>query len=134
MPLTRISVSQNVFERCQSDISAILQHCLETHFDVPSGDCFQLFDIHQPQQKVFDVRYPNLRTGRSDDAVLFHIIAGKPRSHAQKRALYQALCQHLQRNTNLSEEDIMVIIQFNQAEDWSFSSGHSWQDEMEATQ
>ncbi|WP_273542446.1 hypothetical protein [Vibrio fluvialis] len=40
MPLTRISVSQNVFERYQSDISAILQHCLETHFDVPSGDCF----------------------------------------------------------------------------------------------
>lgn len=59
MPLTRISVSQNVFERYKRDISAILQHCLETHFDVPSGDCFQLFDIHQPQQKVFDVHYPN---------------------------------------------------------------------------
>lgn len=128
MPLTRISITPVLFETAHQKISAILQQCLETHFAVPSGDCFQIFDVHDPQHIVFDSHYPNLRNQRSESAILFHIFAGKPRSRMQKRALYQALNQHLTRTLPLNEEDIMVIIQFNQAEDWSFACGISASD------
>jgi phenylpyruvate tautomerase PptA (4-oxalocrotonate tautomerase family) len=128
MPLTRISVSNELFKNYQHQISRVLQQCLEIHFDVPSGDCFQMFDVHSPQQKVFNQYYPNLTQGRSELGVLFHIFAGKPRSHEQKRALYKALCEQLEKNTAIRKEDIMVVLQFNEAEDWSFSSGLSWKD------
>ncbi|MCE0495057.1 tautomerase family protein [Vibrio salinus] len=133
MPMTRISIGNELFETHQHQISHILQQCLEAHFDVPDGDCFQIFDIHTPQQKVFNPYYPNLAKSRSESGILFHIFAGKPRDHKQKRALYKALCEQLQENTSINKEDIMIILQFNGAEDWSFSSGQSWKDEMETT-
>ena len=128
MPFTRISMNGELFETHQQEVSVILQQCLEKYFDVPNGDCFQLFDIHSQQQKVFNKYYPNLTDGRSNSGILFHIFAGKPRSQEQKRALYKALCECLVQRTNINKEDIMVIIQFNNAEDWSFSSGLSAND------
>ncbi|SHF90438.1 tautomerase family protein [Vibrio gazogenes] len=125
MPLTRITLTPALFETGHQEISTILQQCLETHFDVPSHDCFQIFDVQAPQHIVFDGYYPNLHKKRSESGILFHIFAGKPRSCEQKRALYQALNQHLTQSLPLNEEDIMVIIQFNHAEDWSFASGIS---------
>jgi phenylpyruvate tautomerase PptA (4-oxalocrotonate tautomerase family) len=125
MPFTRISISRESFSDQRQDISEILQQCLEAHFDVPPGDCFQLFEVYSPQQKVFDSHYPNLSKARSNAGLLFHLFAGKPRSHSQKRALFQALCQTLEHEIDIRPEDVMVIIQFNDAEDWSFSSGLS---------
>ncbi|SIN74648.1 tautomerase family protein [Salinivibrio sp. ES.052] len=103
MPMTRISLGNELFEKYQHQISHILQQCLEAYFDVSNGDCFQIF-------------------------------AGKSRDHEQKRALYKALCEQLQVQTPIGKEDIMIIIQFNSTEDWSFSSGQSWKDEMETIQ
>ncbi|GAA6593973.1 hypothetical protein nublan012_46510 [Klebsiella pneumoniae] len=55
--------------------------------------------------------------------VLFHIFAGKPRSRAQKQGLYRRLCARLDDEMAVSPQDVMVVIQFNQLEDWSFSPG-----------
>ncbi|SAX92594.1 tautomerase [Klebsiella pneumoniae] len=55
--------------------------------------------------------------------VLFHIFAGKPRSRAQKQGLYRRLCARLDDEMAVSPQDVMVVIQFNQLEDWSFSAG-----------
>ncbi|CAG9297405.1 tautomerase family protein [Celerinatantimonas diazotrophica] len=123
MPLTRITLTPALFEIGHQEISTILQQCLETHFDVPSGDCFQIFDVQAPQHIVFDGYYPNLRQKRNESGIFLHIFAGKPRSQAQKRALYQALNKRLTQTLPLDEQDIMVIIQFNQSEDWSFACG-----------
>jgi len=131
MPITRITTGYELFEKYREQISHILQQCLETYFDVPDGDCFQIFDIHTTQQKIFDPYYPNLNKSRSDSGILFHIFAGKLRDHEQKRALYKALCERLQEEIPIVKEDIMIILQFNDAEDWSFSSGQSWKDEMD---
>ncbi|SJL82562.1 tautomerase family protein [Vibrio palustris] len=128
MPFTRIALSKERFETVHAKISIILQQCLEEHFDVPTEDCFQMFDIFEPQQIKFNSYYPNLTQGRSESGILFHIFAGKTRSHAQKRALYRALNQRLTHEITISAEDIMVIIQFNNVEDWSFSSGLSAKD------
>jgi len=128
MPFTRISMSGELFETHQRDISVILQRCLEKYFDVPRGDCFQLFDLHRPEQKVFNPYYPNLIEGRCDVSILFHIFAGKPRTQEQKRTLYKELCECITQRTAIKAKDIMVILQFNHAEDWSFSSGISAND------
>ncbi|APW88247.1 hypothetical protein AWN63_12805 [Klebsiella variicola] len=54
---------------------------------------------------------------------MIHIFAGKPRSRAQKQGLYRRLCARLDDEMAVSPQDLMVVIQFNQQEDWSFSAG-----------
>ncbi|NVC94079.1 tautomerase family protein [Vibrio natriegens] len=125
MPFTRITLTPDLFETNHQEISTILQQCLETHFDVPSGDCFQIFDVKDSQHIVFDDYYPNLHHKRNESGIFLHIFAGKPRSHDQKRALYQALNKDLTQTLPLEEQDIMIIIQFNQTDDWSFACGIS---------
>ncbi|MCS2147981.1 tautomerase family protein [Scandinavium manionii] len=52
--------------------------------------------------------------------------AGNPRSTEQKRRFYRALSEGLSAKVGISPEDVMVTIQFNQAEDWSFSRGEQF--------
>ena len=121
MPFTRISVRQGYSDAQISQISDILQQCLEAEFAVPPGDRFQLFDERPARLRVLDRHYKS--GGRSENAVQFHILAGKPRSREQKQNLCRALCAQLQARLAIRPEDVMVMIQFNTADDWSFSDG-----------
>lgn len=131
MPLTRIAISQPDFDSKGALISTILQHCLEQHFAVPPHDCFQLFDVYPAAQRRFDAHYPALPESRSEHWLLFQISAGRPRNHTQKQAFYRALSEQLQQQAGIRAADVMVIIQFNQAEDWSFANGESFASALE---
>lgn len=72
-------------------------------------------------RRIVDPHY--LSGGRSADFVLFHIFAGKPRSAQQKKRLYRRLCDRLQAELGIAPDDVMVVIQFNHTDDWSFSRG-----------
>jgi hypothetical protein len=72
-------------------------------------------------QRVFDIHY--LSGGRSDNFVLFQVTAGRPRSRDQKQRFYHALCAALQVEMAIDPDDVMIIIQFNSTEEWSFSGG-----------
>ena len=121
MPFTRITLRQGYSDTQIAQISDILQQCLEAEFAVPSGDRFQLFEEMPVRQRVFDRHYKS--GGRSENYIQFHILAGKTRSREQKQNLCRALCQHLQTTLDIHPDDIMVMIQFNTADDWSFSNG-----------
>lgn len=131
MPLTRIALSQQDFDSKGALISAILQQCLEQHFAVPAQDCFQLFDVYPESQRLADAHYPALPEPRSKHWLLFQISAGRPRNHAQKQAFYRALSEQLQQQAGVRAADVMVIIQFNQTEDWSFANGESFASALE---
>ena len=111
MPLTRISLGTAWRPTEFAQLSALFHECLVAEFDVPSADRFQFIERAADEQRIYDPHY--LSEGRSARFVLFHIFAGKPRSRAQKQGLYRRLCA----------QDVMVVIQFNQLEDWSFSAG-----------
>lgn len=121
MPFTRITLRQSYSDAQIAQISDILQQSLEDEFAVPSHDRFQVFETLPANQRVFDSRYYS--AGRSDNFIQFHILAGKPRSSTQKRNLCRALCERLNAKVNISPDDVMVMIQFNTADDWSFSNG-----------
>ncbi|HAT1619727.1 TPA: tautomerase family protein [Raoultella planticola] len=124
MPMTRIAISAQHFEKWHAQISMDLQQALEDHFSVPPGDCFQLFDCYSPRQRVFDPDYLcGAEGGRSDDYLLFQITAGKARSPHQKQAFYQNLVARLERSLGIGPQNIMVVMGFTEPEDWSFGSG-----------
>jgi hypothetical protein len=88
MPYVRIALAAGKPSSWLRAISASLQKALEESFEVPVGDCFQVFQQCQAGELVFDREY--LSDARSDDFILFHITAGRARSTACKRAFLQS--------------------------------------------
>lgn len=121
MPLTRITLGDTYSDRQIALMSTILHQTLVDSFAVPVEDCFQLFDKLPANQRIFNTHY--LSGGRSEGFVMIQITAGRPRTRAQKQDFYRMLNERFGRELNISPDDVMVIIQFNQAEDWSFSRG-----------
>ena len=121
MPFTRITLRQGYSDADLHLLSTLLQQALVAEFDVPEQDCFQIIEMLPVTQRVFDRHY--LSGGRSENFVLFQITAGRPRSRQQKQRFYHALCAALQTEMVIDPDDVMIIIQFNSSEEWSFSGG-----------
>ena len=128
MPFTRITLRQGYSDAHIALISAILQQSLENEFSVPPGDLFQVFDEVPAGRRVFDRFYKS--GGRSDNFIQFHILAGKPRTNEQKQNLCRVLSQRLHSELDISPDDVMVMIQFNTADEWSFSQGRMASEEI----
>ncbi|RXY97917.1 tautomerase family protein [Klebsiella pneumoniae] len=109
MPLTRISLGTAWRPAEFAQLSALFHECLVAEFDVPSADRFQFIERAADEQRIYDPHY--LSEGRSARFVLFHIFADR------------RLCARLDDEMAVSPQDVMVVIQFNQLEDWSFSAG-----------
>ncbi|MDU4127662.1 tautomerase family protein [Pantoea sp.] len=121
MPITRITLGQDYSEARLQQISALLHQTLVAEFAVPVDDCFQLIELLPASQRIYNRYY--LSEGRSEDFILFQITAGRPRSRQQKQRFYQQLCASLHSTLGIDPGDVMVIIQFNSSEEWSFSGG-----------
>lgn len=128
MPFTRIILRQGYSHAQIMQISDILQQSLEQEFAVPPRDRFQVFEELPARLRVFDRHYKS--GGRSDNFIQFHILAGRPRSFAQKQNLSRVLCDRLQGDLNIQPDDVMIMIQFNSAEEWSFSQGRLLSEEQ----
>lgn len=128
MPFTRITLRQGYSDAQVTQISVILQQSLEEEFAVPPGDLFQVFEELPARQRVFDRHYKS--GGRSDNFIQFHILAGKPRTNEQKQNLCRVLSQRLYSKLNICPDDVMVMIQFNTADEWSFSQGRMLSEEI----
>lgn len=127
MPFTRISLRPGYSDAQIARISDILQQSLEAEFAVPPGDRFQIFEEIPARLHLFDRHYKS--GGRSDKFIQFHILAGKPRTAAQKQNFCRRLCEELHRTLAIHPDDVMVMIQFNTAEEWSFSRGQMLSEE-----
>ena len=121
MPLTRITLSDSVSDASIHALSAILHQTLVETFAVPPQDRFQIVEKLPAAQRLYDRHY--LSGTRSDGFILFTLIAGKARTTAQKAAFYRTLTQRLARELAINPDDVMVVMQFNTPEDWSFSNG-----------
>lgn len=121
MPFTRITLCQSYSDLQIRQISDILQQSLEEEFAVPPHDRFQVFETLDDNKRVFDRHYKS--GGRSDNFMQFQIVAGRPRTLEQKANLCRTLSRRLKITLGISPNDVMVIIQFNTADEWSFSNG-----------
>jgi phenylpyruvate tautomerase PptA (4-oxalocrotonate tautomerase family) len=121
MPFTRLSLLKGKSPDYLRSLSENLHQALVDAFDVPPGDRFQAIDQYEPGELVFDRHY--LGGPRSDDFVLIAITAGRPRSAAVKAAFYRRLVALLAIDPGVRPEDVMVIINTTQTEDWSFAGG-----------
>lgn len=123
MPYGRIALLEGKSADWLAAVSRSLQAALEQTFEVPAGDCFQVFQQCRPGELVFDREYCG--GPRSSDFVLIHITGGRARSPAIKEAFYARLVGLLAVNPGIPPADVMVVISTTSVEDWSFGFGRT---------
>lgn len=121
MPMSHISLQRGKSPDYLRALSDGLHRALVEALDVPPTDRFQLIHQHEPHEMSIDPHYP--AGTRSADYVFINVIVGRPRSAAMKAAFYQRLVTLLGEAPGVRPEDVMVVIQSSQSEDWSFGSG-----------
>lgn len=102
-------------------VSAQVQRALEESFETPTNDCFQVFHQYQPGEFRFHPTY--LGGPRSDNYLLIHIFTGKTRRPAVKYAFFKKLVELLGDQPGIAPQDVMIIINNTEIDDWSFSHG-----------
>lgn len=122
MPMIRFTTSYAYTTLEKAQISEIVQTCMEDYFDTPQNDCFHIFE-QLPQGNIFvDANYW-VKSPRTEKFMLLYITSGKPRTAQQKSDLMQHVTAQLHQKLNIPEQDVMLVIVQNSAEDWCF--GHA---------
>ena len=121
MPYAQISLMKGQSPEYLRALSDNLHRALVETFDVPEADRFQVFHQLAPDELVFDRNY--LCGPRSDDYVLIAITAGRQRDTRTKQAFYRRLADLLEESPGIRRQDVMVVINTNEADEWSFGDG-----------
>ena len=125
MPYSRITLRKGKPPTYLKALSESLHTALTETFDAPVKDRFQIIHQVEAEELIFDRDY--LGGPRSDDYVLIAITIGRPRTAERKQAFYQRLVQLLQTSPGIRPQDVMIVINSTNAEDWSFSDGATWE-------
>ena len=123
MPYVRISLLKGKDPEYIKNLSDGIHQSLVESFEVPSDDRFQVIHQHEPHELIFDRDY--MGGPRSENYVLICITAGRLRSTKVKQAFYMNLVERLNTLIGIRPEDVMVVINTTQADEWSFGSGNS---------
>lgn len=121
MPLIRISMRRG---RPASHPAAIIDgvyRALRTTFEVPENDLFAVVHQHDSDEFVFDANYFGCQ--RSAGLVIIQLTVANTRGVTQKKALYAAIAENLQREPGLKPDDIFISLVEVKREDWSFGGG-----------
>ena len=123
MPFARISLLEGKDANYVRTLADRIHQALVEGFDTPETDRFQAIHQHRPGELIYDENY--MGGPRSGDYVLISITAGRPRPPKVKQAFYTRLVRLLGESPGVRPEDIMVIINTTQSDEWSFGSGRS---------
>ncbi|MCJ1969676.1 tautomerase family protein [Lactococcus carnosus] len=122
MPFVRIDYIKNQYsEEELTKISRVLQSSLVDDFDVPEKDCFQVFQNHESFEFHYDPDY--LCGTRTDRLLYIYITCGDGRSQAKKLKFYETLSLSLSRQCQVETENIFIILNESERENWSFGNG-----------
>jgi phenylpyruvate tautomerase PptA (4-oxalocrotonate tautomerase family) len=122
MPLVTVTVRK---PKPQAFKSAVLEavHRALVASGVPENDRFhRVLELDEVDFR-YDPSYPDVRAPRTRDFVLVQIVLSVGRSVKVKRKILADLVEGLGRDPGLDPEDLMVVFQETQWENWSFAGG-----------
>jgi phenylpyruvate tautomerase PptA (4-oxalocrotonate tautomerase family) len=90
---------------------------------VPGNDRFHRVLEMDEADIRYDASYPDVVGTRSPDFVLVQIVLSVGRSVKVKRKILADLLESLRKDPGLDPEDVMVVFQETQWENWSFAGG-----------
>jgi len=121
MPLVQISLIKGKSREYVRSIADGVHKALREAYNVAVDDRFQLIREYEPEDLIYDANY--LGVHRTDDIVFIHVVAGKWRDTATKKAFYKRVVELLAQKPGLRPEDVQIILSGNERDDWSFGNG-----------
>ncbi len=123
MPLVRIDLLQGKSAEYRRSIGNAIHEALTATFNVPDDDRFQIITEHAPDDFIINASYLGIE--RTADCVIVQLTANDTRTVEQKRALFKAIADNLNRQVGLRREDVFVSLVEVRKENWSFGNGEA---------
>lgn len=122
MPLVTLTMRAGRSPAFKRAVLAGVHRCLVAA-GVPAADRFQRVLELAADDFVFDPRYPDLASDRTDGFVLIEILWSVGRSVKVKRALLAEIVAALRADPGVDPEHVMVVFKETQWENWAFGGG-----------
>ena len=123
MPLVRIDLAVGNDAAYRRSISDVIYGAMRETINVPENDRFAIVTEHAPENFVVDRTYLGIE--RTDACVIISITLNEGRTLEQKKALYRAIADGLQRAIRLRPQDVFIDLVEVKKENWSFGNGEA---------
>jgi len=122
MPLVTVTVRKPKSPAFKSAVLEAVHRALVSS-GVPETDRFhRVLELDEADFR-FDASYPDVAGARTADFVLIQIVLSVGRSVKVKRKILSDLVAGLRKEPGLDPENVMVVFQETQWENWSFAGG-----------
>jgi len=121
MPFVQIILQDGKSQEAHSHISDAVHEGLVKHFDIPETDRFHIVQVVAGHHCCYPANY--LDIPHSDDIVFISITAKGGRTAEMKKQLYGAIATTIEKRTDISSNDVVIVLTENSEEDWSFGRG-----------
>ncbi len=123
MPFVQIILQDGKSQEAHSHISDAVHEGLVKHFDIPETDRFHIVQEVAGHHCYYPTNY--LDIPHSDDIVFISITAKGGRTAEMKKQLYASIATTIEKRTDISSNDIVIVLTENSKEDWSFGRGQA---------
>jgi len=121
MPLVRIDIRRHPDPTHLQKLGGVVYAALKQTINVPDHDNFQVLTEHDGDRLVYDPQYLGIQ--RTDGQVFIQITLSEGRTVEQKKALYLAIAEGLNREAGARMEDVFINLVEVRKENWSFGNG-----------
>lgn len=122
MPLVTVTVRKSRSAAWKDAVLSAVHRALVAS-GVPEDDLFQRVLELADEDFRFDPHYPDVAAPRTAEFVLIEILLSVGRSVKVKRKILANLMAGLRRDPGLNPENVMVVFQETQWENWAFAGG-----------
>lgn len=121
MPLVRIDIKRHPDPAHLPKLGQVVYAAMQHTINVPDHDNFQVLTEHDGDRLVYDPQYLGIQ--RTEGQVFIQITLSEGRTTEQKKALYQAIAEGLNREAGVRLEDVFINLVEVRKENWSFGNG-----------
>ncbi|HWD32227.1 MAG TPA: tautomerase family protein [Pseudomonas sp.] len=121
MPLVRIDIKRHPDRAHLQTLGQVVYAAMQRTINVPDHDNFQVLTEHDDDRLVNDPQYLGIQ--RTEGQVFIQITLNEGRTTEQKKALYLAIAEGLNREAGVRMEDVFINLVEVRKENWSFGNG-----------
>lgn len=123
MPFVQISLIEGKSPEHISAISESVHQALVEVFKIPEPDKFQVVHEVKSHQLIFPDNFFGIP--HTENLVYIHITAKEGRTADIKQGLYARIAALIRERTDLSPDDVIIVLSDAKAENWSFGRGQA---------
>ena len=121
MPFVQITLLKGKSTKTIFDIANSVHKALVEEFKIPELDRFQIIQEVESNHLIYPPNY--LDVPHSKDLIYIHITAKEGRTVEMKKKLYKNIAASISEKTNISIDDVFIVLSENKEENWSFGQG-----------